>query len=115
MIEWIFNILIPVHLHKKPIDPGHLFRQAHDRLVEQLGQRRGAVEYLRLLKLASEVGESDVEMMLVEYTSPPYPQWTVDQIRQALAPRPLQMVQVAELTPQCAGYDLLLTSEVGCV
>jgi hypothetical protein len=98
--------------YREQMFPGQLFRQAHDRLVEQLGQRRAAVEYLRLLKLASEVGESDVEMMLVEYTSPPYPQWTVEQIRQAVAPRSPQMLQVAELTPECTGYDRLLSSEV---
>lgn len=100
--------------YREQMFPGHLFRQSHDRLVEQLGQRRGAVEYLRLLKLASEVGQRDVELMLVEYTCPPYPEWSVDQIRQALAPRPPQMVLVAELTPECAGYDRLLTPEVTC-
>jgi hypothetical protein len=53
-------------------------------------------------------------MMLVEYTCPPYPNWSVEQIRQALAPRTPQRVSVAELTPECAGYDRLLTPEVAC-
>jgi hypothetical protein len=100
--------------YREQMFPGQVFRQAHDRLVEELGPRRGAVEYLRLLKLASEVGEREVELMLVEYTCPPYPQWSVEQIRQALAPRPAQRVAMDELTPECAGYDRLLTREVAC-
>jgi transposase len=101
--------------YREQMFPSSIFRQTHDRLVERLGQRRGAVEYLRLLKLASEVGESDVELMLVEYTSPPYPPWSVEEIRQALAPRPAQTVHVAELTPECTSYDRLLTPEVAYV
>jgi hypothetical protein len=63
---------------------------------------------------ASEVGASDVELMLVEYPSPPYPPWSVDQIRQALAPRPASVISVTELTPECTGYDRLLSPEVAC-
>jgi hypothetical protein len=92
----------------------HVLAKANRGRGEELGPRRGAVEYLRLLKLASEVGEREVELMLVEYTCPPYPQWSVDQIRQALAPRPAQRVAMDELTPECAGYDRLLTREVPC-
>jgi hypothetical protein len=100
--------------YREQMFPRTTFRQAYDRLAGKWGPRRGAVEYLRLLKLASEVGESDVELMLVEYVCPPYPDWSVDQIRQALAPRPSQGVAVAELQPECASYDRLLTPEVAC-
>jgi len=100
--------------YREQMFPSPVFRQSHDLLVERLGQRRGAVEYLRLLKLASEVGESDVELMLVEYTCPPYPPWSVDQIRQVLAPRPAAIISVSELTPECVGYDRLLSPEVAC-
>jgi hypothetical protein len=87
-----------------------IFRKAYDQLVQAHGARRGAVEYLRLLKLASEVGEADVELMLVEFTCPPYPPWSVDQVRQWLQPRPVAQIALPELEPQCAGYDALLTS-----
>lgn len=100
--------------YREQMFPGRTFRQAYDRLVARWGDRRGAVEYLRLLKLASEVGEQDVELMLVEYVCPPYPEWSVDQIRQALAPRVPHCVLVAELAPECAGYDKLLSPEVAC-
>jgi hypothetical protein len=85
------------------------FRKAYDHLVQEHGPRRGAVEYLRLLKLASEVGEADVELMLVEFVCPPYPPWSVDQLRQWLQPRPAASIVLPELQPQCAAYDDLLT------
>ena len=96
--------------YREQLYPSVIFRQAHDRLVTEQGARRGALEYLRLLKLASEVGESNVELTLVEYVCPPYPRWTVDQVRQILAPRPPQPVVVAELMPECAAYDRLLNT-----
>ena len=48
------------------------------------GQRRGTLEYLRLLKLTSETDLFQVEMMLLEYTSPPYPAWSVEGLRRLL-------------------------------
>jgi len=96
--------------YREQLYPSAIFRQAHDRLVTEQGSRRGTLEYLRLLKLASEVGEADVELTLVEYVCPPYPRWTVDQVRQILSPRPPQQVAVAELMPECAAYDRLLNT-----
>jgi hypothetical protein len=87
-----------------------LFRQAYDQLVAKHGQRRGTVEYLRLLKLTSETEISDVEMMLVEYTCPPYPAWSVEELRQLLLPRQSPPVPLAELQPECQSYDALLSS-----
>ena len=87
-----------------------LFRQAYDQLVAKHGQRRGTVEYLRLLKLTSETEIGDVEMMLVEYTCPPYPAWSVEELRQLLLPRQSPPVQLAELQPECQSYDALLSS-----
>jgi hypothetical protein len=36
--------------------------------------------------LASEVGESDIEVMLADYLSPPYPAWSVGELRRILQP-----------------------------
>jgi transposase len=85
------------------------YRQAYDRLVAEQGARRGTLEYLRLLKLTSETGPGEVELMLVEYTCPPYPAWNVDQIRKTLLPSPSSQIQLAELQPECQSYDALLT------
>jgi len=78
-------------------------------LVAEQGKRRGDLEYLRLLKLASEAGENEVEMMLVGYVSPPYPAWSVEQIRRVLVRSESPPVCLAELQPECRSYDALLT------
>jgi hypothetical protein len=85
------------------------FRAAYDQFVAQQGQRRGAVEYLRLLKLASEVGESDIQVMLADFLSPPYPAWSVDELRRILQPSPRPHLEMAELQPDCRSYDALLS------
>jgi transposase len=87
-----------------------LFRQAYDQLIAKHGQRPGTVEYLRLLKLTSETNLVEVEMMLVEYTCPPYPAWSVEALRQLLLPRASTSIQLTELQPNCQSYDALLSS-----
>ena len=94
--------------YREQLFPSLAFRQAYDHLRAQQGQRAGAVEYLRLLKLASEVGESDIEVMLADFLSPPYPPWSVDQLRDILAPRPRPCLELAALVPECRSYDALL-------
>jgi hypothetical protein len=97
--------------YREQLFPGLLFRQAYDHLVAQQGQRHGAVDYLRLLKLASEVGETNVEIMLADYLSPPYPTWSVEKLGRILQPRPPCQVELAELQPECRSYDALLSEE----
>jgi transposase InsO family protein len=87
-----------------------VYRQAYDRLIAEQGQRRGTLEYLRLLKLTAETSPGEVEMMLVEYTCPPYPAWKVDEIRKTLRPSPSTSIHLEELQPECQSYDALLTN-----
>jgi hypothetical protein len=70
-----------------------------------------------LLKLTSETSMADVEMMLIEYTSPPYPAWNVQALRQLLMPQPSSLIELTELQPDCQSYDALLSAkeEVLCV
>jgi hypothetical protein len=63
------------------------------------------------LKLASEVGESEVELMLVDYLSPPYPAWSVELFRRNLQPEARPCMELAELEPECRSYDSLLSVE----
>jgi len=95
--------------YREQLFPNPSFRQAYDHLVAKQGQRAGAVDYLRLLKLASEVGESDVELMLAEFLTPPYPAWSVAQLRHLLQPSPRPQTELAELQPECLSYDALLS------
>ena len=96
--------------YREELFPGPLFREAHDRMIAEQGPRRGTLEYLRLLKLATEVKQSDLELMLVEYVCPPRPAWSVEDLRRLLLPTERPIFQMAELQPECGSYDLLLTS-----
>lgn len=94
--------------YREELFPRRTFRQAYDRLVIQHGPRRGAVEYLRLLKLASEVNEDDLELLLIEFVCPPYPAWSVDRLREAMQPTPLRVLPSLSLEPEWRSYDGLL-------
>ena len=48
--------------------------------------------------------------MLVEYVCPPYPAWTVDDLRSLLQPQARPSLALAELQPEWSSYDSLLTS-----
>jgi hypothetical protein len=85
-------------------------------LLAKHGPRGGAVEYLRLLKLASEVSEAPVEVMLADFLSPPYPAWSVEELRRILQPTLRPTIEMAELQPEWSSYDRLLSPnpEVSC-
>jgi hypothetical protein len=102
--------------YREQLFPSRVFRQAYDQLVVQKGQRRAVVEYLQLLKLTSEVKQADVELMLVDFISPPYPVWSVEQLRRLLMPTAQPPLQMAELQPEWSSYDGLLSPqpEVAC-
>ena len=102
--------------YREQLFPRPVFRQAYDQLVAQKGQRRAVVEYLQLLKLTSEVNQGDVELMLVDFTCPPYPVWSVEQLRRILMPTAQRQLQMAELQPEWSSYDALLNAqpEVAC-
>ena len=97
--------------YREQLFPSRSFREAYDQLVAKQGQRGGAVEYLRLLKLASEVGESDIEVMLADYLTPPYPAWSVEELRHILQPELRPHIELADLRPEWSSYDALLSSE----
>jgi hypothetical protein len=97
--------------YREQLYPSRSFREAYDHLVTKHGPRGGAVEYLRLLKLASEVGESDIEVMLADYLSPPYPAWSVGELRRILQPEPKPRLDLVELQPEWGSYDALLSPE----
>lgn len=94
--------------YREQLFPGPVFRQAYDQLVARQGRRRGVVEYLQLLKLTSEVQQSDVEVMLADFTSPPYPAWSVEALRRVLQPPVRPELDLAELQPEWNSYDALL-------
>ena len=94
--------------YREQLFPAPVFRAAHDQLVARQGRRRGVVEYLQLLKLTSEVRQTDVEVMLADFTSPPYPAWSVEALRRVLQPAVRPELELAELSPEWSSYDTLL-------
>lgn len=97
--------------YREQLFPGEMFRPAYDYLVAQRGERRGVLEYLQLLKLTSQVRQSDVELMLIDFLSPPGCTWNVEQIRRALVPQAHPHLEVVEFKPECNSYDALLSSQ----
>lgn len=97
--------------YREQLYPSRFFRDAHDRLAAKHGQHSGTVEYLRLLKLASEVGESAIEGLLAECLRPPFPPWTVEGFRGLLLPQIKPQAAVIELHPEWQSYDALLSGE----
>lgn len=96
--------------YREELFPTPTFRQAYDRMVASQGRRQGSLEYLRLLKLASEVGQNDLELMLVEYVCPPHPTWSVEDLREFLRPQARSQPALAALEPEWSSYDSLLKS-----
>lgn len=95
--------------YREQMYPSRILREACDRLITLHGQRRGTLEYLRLLKLASEVPQGDLEMLLIEYVGPNVRAWTAAELRQVLQPTQCVAVPMPELLPDCHSYDALLS------
>lgn len=95
--------------YREELYPSRLFRDAYDRLVKDHGGRHGTMEYLRLLKLSTEVEATDLELMLVEFVCPPYPKWTVEELRSIVYPRSALRPVIEDLEPEWSSYDTLIT------
>lgn len=94
--------------YREELFPSVLYREAYDRLIQDHGERRGALEYLRLLKLSTEVEAMDLELMLVEMRCPTYPKWTADDLRKIVLPRSALYPAVEELKAEWSSYDRLI-------
>ena len=100
------------YVHREELFPDSTFRLAYDRLVADHGERAGQLEYMHLLKLAAELGESAIGSLVGEWSSPMQPgKWTVEQMRRFLGEeRPT--VPELRFEPELASYDALLSQEV---
>ena len=76
----------------------------------------GRLEYLHLLKLAAELGESAINSLVGEWSGPMQPcKWTVLQMRRFLGLGDRRDVPELILEPELASYDALLSEEVAHV
>jgi transposase InsO family protein len=97
------------YVYREDMFPALAFRQAYDRLVEHLGERRGDLEYLRVLHLAATMMESEVEealKLLAEESQLP----THDQVKSLAAPTAPAIPQLAPLQVDLTSYDQLLAA-----
>jgi hypothetical protein len=101
------------YAHREELFPDATFRRAYDRLVADHGERAGQLEYLHLLKLAAELGESAIVSVLGEFSGPGQPvKWTVAGLRRYLGLQERPAVPEVYLEPEWASYDALLSQEV---
>ena len=84
-----------------------VYRQAYDQLIVEHGQRRGELEYLRLLKLAAETSQEQVEKALMERKA----NWSLDGLRRQLKPSESLQDCLPEPVISLDSYDLLLTGK----
>ena len=50
--------------------------------------------------------------MLAYFLSPPYPAWSVGELRRILQPEPKPQIEAIELEPEWRSYDALLSREL---
>jgi len=94
--------------HREQLYPTVAYRGAFDRLVRDHGQRPGVIEYLHLLKLAMDHTVEKVETTMAAWMAGSR-KWGAAEVRASLAPEQVQVPLVAELAPDLAGYDQLLS------
>lgn len=104
------------YVHREELFPGSTFRLAYDRLVSDHGERAGQLEYLHLLKLAADLGESAITGLIGELSGRMHPaKWTVADVRRLLGVEDRHAVPELHLEPDLASYDALLSGEVSDV
>lgn len=83
-------------------------------MVADHGERAGQLEYLHLLKLAAELGESALSSLISELSGPGQPsKWTVAGLRSFLnVESPPNVLEMQLEPPELASYDALLSQEV---
>jgi hypothetical protein len=100
--------------YRDDLFPSSVFRQAWETLCQRLAPRRADLAYLRLLKLAAETLETDVEAILVELLASSAP-WDDGTVRARLRPPQPVAPALSCGSVDLTSYDRLLqgAAEVG--
>lgn len=96
-----------LYRYRDDLFPSLVFRRAYDALTAVRTERRADLEYLRILHLAATEMESDVEVALeclLEDGQVP----VSEDVRALVAPKKLEMPDLAAFEPQNGEYDGLL-------
>lgn len=101
------------YVHREEFFPDSSFRLAYDRLVHDHGLRTGQIEYLHLLKLTSELGESALSALVGEWAGPNRTgRWRTADLRRYLNLDAGARWPEMTLEPELSGYDALLERPV---
>lgn len=93
--------------HRESLFPAVIFRKVYDRLVEDLGERRGERDYLHLLKLAADTSQDEVEQALGNIVASGAI-LTLETVRRALPATGFEPMDLPQPTASLSEYDLLL-------
>jgi hypothetical protein len=93
--------------HQQYMFPNLNFRKTYDSLLAKLSERRASLEYLRILKLCLEYGESEVEealqLLMEEHELPDF-----TRVKELITPWKHEFPQQEVLKPELLVYDGLL-------
>jgi len=97
--------------YRDDLFPSSVFRQAYERLHQRMENRKADLHYLRILKLAADTQESEVqaaiEELMLAHELP-----TVDAVRQRVAPIETEVPDIDVGAVNLVAYDTLLSSEL---
>lgn len=97
--------------HREELYPTENFKMAFDHLNETQNERQATIEYLRILKLAADNFESDVDIALELILSEKSPQLDIDSVSDLILTNAKHSIHNIELIPNLTIYDeLFLTT-----
>jgi hypothetical protein len=99
--------------HRDEMYPSNIFRLSFDKLISDLGERKGCLEYLRILKLAAETVESEVESALSLLLETTDMKLSCKEIEELLNTENKLTIEfdMGELVPDLTSYDDLIIGE----
>jgi len=99
--------------YREEMYPTDVFRVAFDKLVSTHGERKGSLEYLRILKLAAETMESEVEAALSLVLESINLKLSYKEIEELVDTQKKSVIDIAmgELVPDLTSYDDLINGE----
>lgn len=91
--------------------PTDIFRIVFDKLISVHGERKGCLEYLRILKLAAETMESDVESALFLLLEKTDVNFSSKEVEALVNSQNFPISAMAELVPDLTSYDALIKGD----
>ena len=97
--------------YREQLYPAPGYRAAYDRLVADYGGRPGVIEYLQVLRVATEHGVDAVADRLTHWLGQNH-KWTALMLARELSPTQGEWLKTPDLVPDLQSYDALLGLEV---